>query len=275
MKSKRLIMTLCGLLGATIIGIQLLVSQGEEKTLSQVANKKKIEVAKEETVEEREELQEEVAKDEETASEKMEKVQEENPSINNAEAGSEQVANARNNEPTKVQGVENNANTQEPPKIEGSGGASIPMPDTSIGGDNSNGASNYLGQVEQGIFNLVNEERSKAGLSLLTYNNTMEKYARIKSKDMGDNNYFSHEDLRGNLISAQMSADGVSYNSWGENIAYIGGSFNSSGLEKQFMSNWMNSAGHRANILSSDFTSIGIGVYKIGDKVYATQEFFR
>ena len=33
-------------------------------------------------------------------------------------------------------------------------------------------------------------------LAALSYNTTMEKYARIKSQDMGDNNYFSHEDLR-------------------------------------------------------------------------------
>ena len=41
------------------------------------------------------------------------------------------------------------------------------------------------------------------------------------------------------------------------------------------MTNWMNSSGHRANILSSNFSSIGVGVYKIGNKVYATQEFYR
>lgn len=275
MKSKKLIMTLCGLLGATIIGVQLLVSQGEEGTLSQVASKEKIEAVKEVTAEEGDDLPKEVEKEAETTSEKIENVEEENPSINTAEVASETAANARNSESIKVQEEKNDSKNQEIPKTEGSGSVPVPVPDTSIGGDNNNVASNYLGQVEQSIFNLVNEERSKAGLPLLTYNSTMEKYARIKSKDMGDNNYFSHEDLRGNLITTQMSADGVRYNSWAENIAYIGGAFNSADLANQFMNNWMNSSGHRANILSSDYTSIGIGVYKIGNKVYATQEFIR
>lgn len=103
----------------------------------------------------------------------------------------------------------------------------------------------------------------------------MEKYARIKSKDMGDNNYFSHEDLSGKLITEKMKQDGVSYRAWGENIAYIGGVSDANKLAEQFMTNWMNSSGHRANILSTNFESIGIGVYKSGNRVYATQEFYK
>ena len=125
---------------------------------------------------------------------------------------------------------------------------------TSNGGNTSNNTQTgdstvvndqFMAQVEQAIFNKVNEERAKAGVAPLTYNTTMEKYARIKSQDMGDNNYFSHEDLNGNLITTQMKKDGVSYKAWGENI------------------------------LSTNFSSIGVGVYKIGNKVYATQEFYR
>lgn len=135
--------------------------------------------------------------------------------------------------------------------------------------------SNYIAEIEQAIFQRVNQERSAAGLPALSYNTTMEHYARIKSKDMGDNGYFSHEDKQGNLITVQMKADGVSYKAWGENIAYIQGTNSNSALATKFMDNWMNSSGHRANILSTNFSSIGIGVYKIGNTYYATQEFYR
>lgn len=135
--------------------------------------------------------------------------------------------------------------------------------------------SSFMSEVESMIFNKVNEERSKNGLALLSYNSTMEYYARIKSQDMGDRGYFDHNNPEGELITAQMQRDGVSYSSWGENIAYIGGVSDASALANQFMTNWMNSSGHRANILSSNFTSIGIGVYKVGNTVYATQEFYR
>lgn len=133
----------------------------------------------------------------------------------------------------------------------------------------------FMAQVEQAIFNKVNEERAKAGVSPLSYNSTMEKYARIKSQDMGDNNYFSHADLSGNYITSKMKADGVSYKAWGENIDYIGGITDPTALANKFMENWMNSEGHRKNILSTNFDSIGIGVYQSGNRVYATQEFYK
>ncbi|MBU3804262.1 MAG: CAP domain-containing protein [Candidatus Cellulosilyticum pullistercoris] len=135
--------------------------------------------------------------------------------------------------------------------------------------------SNYIAEIEQAIFQRVNQERAASGLPALSYNTTMEHYARIKSKDMGDNGYFSHEDLQGKLITEQMKADGVSYRAWGENIAYIQGMSDNNALATKFMDNWMNSSGHRANILSTNFSSIGIGVYKIGNTYYATQEFYR
>ena len=133
----------------------------------------------------------------------------------------------------------------------------------------------FMAEVEQKIYEKINEERSKAGVATLSYNSTMEKYARIKSQDMGDRGYFDHVDPEGNLITVKMQQDGVRYNAWGENIAYIGGVSDADALATQFMNNWMNSQGHRENILSSNFTSVGVGVYKSGNRVYATQEFYR
>jgi uncharacterized protein YkwD len=140
---------------------------------------------------------------------------------------------------------------------------------------NQNANEKFMAQVEQMIFTKVNQERAKAGVATVSYSSTMEKYARIKSQDMGDRAYFRHDDPEGNLITVQMQRDGVSYSAWGENIAYIGGVSDANALANQFMTNWMNSPGHRANILSDKFTGIGLGVYKVGNKVYATQEFIR
>ncbi|WP_404988042.1 CAP domain-containing protein [Clostridium culturomicium] len=135
--------------------------------------------------------------------------------------------------------------------------------------------ASFNAEIEQLIFNKVNEERAKAGVPALSYNSTMETYARVKSKDMGVRNYFDHVDPDGEMITAQMARDGVSYNAWGENIAYIGGVSDAAALAEQFMTNWMNSDGHRANILSTNFTSVGVGVYKSGNRYYATQEFYK
>ena len=50
--------------------------------------------------------------------------------------------------------------------------------------EQSNNSSSYIAQIEQMIFNKVNEERAKAGVAPLSYSNTMQKYARIKSEDI-------------------------------------------------------------------------------------------
>lgn len=136
-------------------------------------------------------------------------------------------------------------------------------------------SSSFIAEIEQAIFARVNQERAAAGLPALAYNNTMEHYARVKSQDMGDRGYFDHANPEGQLITAQMQADGVSYRAWGENIAYISGMSGNAQLATKFMDNWMNSPGHRANILSTNFASIGVGVYKIGNTYYATQEFHK
>lgn len=144
-----------------------------------------------------------------------------------------------------------------------------------VSNSNTSDSSAYIAEIEQLIFQKVNQERAAAGLSALNYNNTMEHYARLKSKDMGDRGYFDHADPEGKYITEQMKADGVTYRAWGENIAYISGVSGNSALADKFMTNWMNSSGHRANILSSNFTSMGVGVYKIGNTYYATQEFYK
>ncbi|MCQ2969664.1 MAG: CAP domain-containing protein [Clostridium sp.] len=174
----------------------------------------------------------------------------------------------------KVPDLDENPSIDETPSVD-----KAPVIDEtpSIDNNTNSGVVNdqFMAEVEKLIYEKVNEERAKAGLATLSYNTIMEKYARIKSQDMGDNNYFSHEDLNGNLITTQMKNDGVTYKAWGENIAYIGGVSDAAKLAEQFMTNWMNSPGHKANILSTNFSSIGVGVYKIGNKVYATQEFYR
>lgn len=117
--------------------------------------------------------------------------------------------------PNKVEKPESTVkpeSTEEPESIE--------TPE-SVEKPNYSESDSYIAEIEQAIFTRVNQERASNGLAPLSYNNTMQKYARIKSKDMGDRGYFDHKDLQGELITAQMKRDGVTYNAWGENIVYI------------------------------------------------------
>jgi len=88
----------------------------------------------------------------------------------------------------------------------------------------------------------------------------------LKSKDMAENNYFSHTSPAYGSPFDMMQSLGVSYSAAGENIALntsVKGAYDS----------FMNSAGHRANILNANFGKAGLGFYQKGSYLYVTQWF--
>ncbi|OBZ18489.1 SCP-like extracellular [Bacillus sp. FJAT-27264] len=116
-------------------------------------------------------------------------------------------------------------------------------------------ASGDSAQFVQQVLDLVNQERTKAGLKSLSLNSALSKMALAKAQDMYDNNYFDHQSPTYGSPFDMMKAFGITYNSAGENIA------NGQTSAEEVMNQWMNSPGHRANILNSSFTEIGIGYY--------------
>ncbi|OXS78349.1 CAP domain-containing protein [Domibacillus enclensis] len=106
---------------------------------------------------------------------------------------------------------------------------------------------------EQEVAKLVNEERAKAGLQALQLDTKLSEVARAKSQDMKDNGYFSHQSPTYGSPFDMMKQFGITYNTAGENIA------KGQQTPEEVMEAWMNSDGHRKNILSADFTHIGVG----------------
>ena len=106
---------------------------------------------------------------------------------------------------------------------------------------------------EKEVFNLINEQRQKNGLSALKMDEEVQRVARIKAQDMVNNNYFSHTSPSYGSPFDMLKSFQVSYRTAGENIA--GNSTNSGAVNA-----WMNSSGHKANILNSSFNYTGIGV---------------
>lgn len=102
---------------------------------------------------------------------------------------------------------------------------------------------------------MINAKRVANGLSALKINDEVQNVARVKAKDMVDNNYFSHTSPIYGSPFDMLKNYGISYKTAGENIA--GNSSNSEAVNA-----WMNSEGHRANILNSSFNYTGIGVVK-------------
>jgi len=111
--------------------------------------------------------------------------------------------------------------------------------------------------LEKQMLDLVNKERSTAGLAPLKMDAKLMGIARLKSKDMIDKNYFSHTSPTYGDPFAMMKDYGVEYLMAGENLA---GNSSLPGAHEALM----NSPGHRANILKPEFTHVGIGVVKGG-----------
>lgn len=122
-----------------------------------------------------------------------------------------------------------------------------------------------LHEYEAEVIRLVNEIRVENGLNALETDIALSRIARIKSQDMKDNNYFSHTSPTYGSPFEMMKQFGISYRTAGENIA------RGQKTPAQVVDGWMNSQGHRANILNSTYTHIGVGY--VADGNYWTQMF--
>ncbi len=135
------------------------------------------------------------------------------------------------------------------------------------------GIPNGEGALNQrAILDIVNQERSKAGLQPLGFNVRLSAIAEGKAVDMINKQYFAHVSPSGIDVAQLAKIYGYEYIFLGENLAM--GDFFSS---KDVMEGWMNSPGHRANILNKNYTEIGISALQgnwEGRVVwYAVQEF--
>lgn len=122
------------------------------------------------------------------------------------------------------------------------------------------------------VLTLTNKERQKQGLPVLTHNTKLDSSALMKAMDMLEKQYFAHDSPTGVTVEDLANAVKYEFVSLGENLAY--GNFESNA---ELVQGWMDSPGHRANILSSKYTEIGVAVVKgtyEGKEVWmAVQEF--
>lgn len=120
---------------------------------------------------------------------------------------------------------------------------------------------------EQAMFEQLNAARAEHGLAPLSNDSQLRQVAVAHSTEMLQLGYFSHTSpLKGAPVD-RLEAAGVPFTAAGENIAYAP----TVDLAQRGL---MRSEGHRANILSSEFTRVGIGVVvtPFGTRMF-TQEF--
>ena len=126
---------------------------------------------------------------------------------------------------------------------------------------------------DQKILQLVNQERTEAGLDPLAIDNQLDRAAELHTDEMVQADRMSHQ-LPGEAgLGDRVSATGFDWTRLGENVAA------GHTTPEAVVDAWMNSPGHRRNILNADFTSLGVGYEEASDNisgdtdVYWTQVF--
>jgi uncharacterized protein YkwD len=148
----------------------------------------------------------------------------------------------------------------------GTGGGDPGGGDPPPGGTSMSAAEEALAHE---VLDILNDERAAQGLDPLVFHVEASDVAYAHCVDMDERDFFSHTNPDGDSPGARLAAAGIANSGWGENIAY------GYGTPASVMVAWMNSSGHRANILNSRWTHVGIGVHVAPGGPWWTQVFLR
>ncbi len=119
---------------------------------------------------------------------------------------------------------------------------------------------------ERALFELLNHERAANNLPELKWDDALFKAARQHALLMLDLNIMEHQLPGEPSLEERITAAGARFTYIAENIA-IGKD------SSTIHSGWMHSPGHRANILSSRVTAVGIAVVRGTAGLFAVQDF--
>lgn len=112
-------------------------------------------------------------------------------------------------------------------------------------------------QAEVDLFNMVNQERAKAGVGQLIWEESLVPVGRAHATDMWQRKYFAHVSPDGEDVGGRLRKNNISYTYAGENLALAP-------TTPTAHTGLMNSEGHKRNILDPEFKKIGIGVIDNG-----------
>lgn len=132
-------------------------------------------------------------------------------------------------------------------------------------------------QVETFVVEMTNTYRRENKLGQVKINPRLSAAARKYAALLAKTQEFSHT-AGGTSAGDRITAAGYEFCSYGENLAMAADSrgFASRPLASSAVTGWINSPGHRANLLATDVTEIGVGVALVPYKYpkYVTVQLF-
>lgn len=124
-------------------------------------------------------------------------------------------------------------------------------------GESRRGANSAL-PIERDVFELLNAARAEKRLPALDWDNSLAELARMHSRNMANEKFFSHRGQDGSFVDDRAKKLGIfSWRAIGENIAFLQGYDNPAELAVE---RWLNSPAHRKNVLGERWTESAVGV---------------
>ena len=112
------------------------------------------------------------------------------------------------------------------------------------------------------VLELVNIERANAGVAPLVLDEALCNAANMRAIEMDRTGEFSHTRPGGRECFTVVDYCNIGYMMCGENIAA------GQPTPEEVMNSWLGSAGHKANILSPEYTKMGLGYSTGGGGAY-------
>ena len=124
--------------------------------------------------------------------------------------------------------------------------------------------------AEAQFLDLLNADRTAAGMPVLQSDSQLMDIARWRSEDMVARNFFSH-DLGGFSIGRVLRDRQIPFARAGENL--VSNTFDERSTVARAQAELMKSASHRENILNPDFDLVGVGIASSNGRTVFTQIF--
>ncbi|MBI2143876.1 hypothetical protein HYU17_01840 [Candidatus Woesearchaeota archaeon] len=129
-------------------------------------------------------------------------------------------------------------------------------------------------KIEQKIFGLANEERKKAGIKALRWNERIAEVARSYAEALPIEG-FHHTDSAGNDVKKRLSSRGVIFVVANENLFFSSSITEETDLSRAAVDGWLGSPGHRATLLDRDglYSDAGVGMHCERKECYVVMNF--
>jgi uncharacterized protein YkwD len=126
--------------------------------------------------------------------------------------------------------------------------------------------ASYDAQAEQRLLDLTNLERQREGKPALRMDSGLARAARAHAAAMASRGQLSHQFSGEPALQNRLSKLPLYLDKAGENVAF------DVDID-QAHDGLMHSPEHRANLLQADYNIVGMGVARLGDRLYVVEDF--